>query len=147
MSDISIREQLLAAITTAVGGEYSIPAPEDERDLPVTIVQDGTDEALAGYGYCAWVTPVAIATAQAAIDTRAMSSTEAREALREQAHAMLAALHEALHADPTFGALADGFDDVSQGIQTEIGKFVFAELQIRVRWHHVRGNPFLIDDL
>jgi len=40
-----IREQLLAAITTAVGGEYGIPAPEDERDLPVTIVQDDVARA------------------------------------------------------------------------------------------------------
>ena len=37
--------------------------------------------------------------------------------------------------------------EAGQGIQTEIGKFVFAELQLRVRWHHVRGNPYLIDDL
>lgn len=142
-----IRERLLAAITTAVGGEYSIPAPEDERDLPVTIVQDGTDEAAAFYGSSAWVTPVAVATAQSAIDTSAMTSTAARAALRAQAHDMLAALYTALHADPTFGGLADGIDDAGQGIQTEIGKFVFAELQIRVRWHHVRGNPYLIDDL
>lgn len=142
-----IREQLLAAITTAVGGEYSIPAPEDERDLPVTIVQDGTDEAGALYGYSAWVTPVAVATAQAAVDTSALSSTAARAALRAQAHEMLAALHHALNADPTFGGLAEGFDEDGQGIQTEIGKFVFAELQIRVRWHHVRGNPYQIDDL
>ena len=136
-----IREQLLAAITTAVGGEYSIPAPEDERDLPVTIVQDGTDEAAAIYGNSAWVTPVAVATAQAAVDTSVMTSTAARAALRAQAHDMLAALHTALHADPTFGGLADGIDDAGQGIQTEIGRFVFAELQIRVRWHHVRGHP------
>lgn len=143
----AIREQLLAAITATVGGEYSIPAPEDERDLPVTIVQDGTDEVSAQYGRSDWVTPVAIATAQQAVETDELSSTEARAALRAQAHEMLAALHSALNADPTFGGLADGFDEAGQGIQTEIGKFVFAELQIRVRWHHVRGNPFLIDDL
>ena len=142
-----IREQLLAAITTAVGGEYGIPAPEDERDLPVTIVQDGTDEAGAQYGISDWITPVAVATAQAAVDTSALTPTSARAALRAQAHDMLAALHQALNADATFGGLADGFDEAGQGIQTEIGKFVFAELQIRVRWHHVRGNPYLIDDL
>lgn len=144
---VPIREQLLAAITEAVGGEYSIPAPEDERDLPVTIVQDGTDEAGAQYGVSAWITPVAIATAQAAVDTTAMSSTAARVALRAQAHDALAALHVALAEDPSFGGLADGFDDAGQAIQTEVGRFVFAELQIRVRWHHVRGNPDLIDDV
>ena len=143
----AIREQLLAAITTAVGGEYGIPAPEDERDLPVTIVQDGTDEAGGQYHTSTWVTPLAVATVQAAVDTSALTPTAARAALRAQAHGMLAALNAALHADPTFGALADGFDEAGQGIQTEIGKFVFAELQIRVRWHHVRGNPYQIDEL
>lgn len=143
---VPVREQLLAAITAAVGGEYSIPAPEDERDLPVTIVQDGTDEATAGYGYSAWTTPVAVAAARAAVDTAAMDSTAARAALRAQAHDMLAELNTALHADETFGGLADGFDEAGQGIQTEIGKFVFAELQIRVRYHHVRGNPYQIDE-
>ena len=75
-----IREQLLAAITTAVGGEYGIPAPEDERDLPVTIVQDGTDEAGAQYGISDWITPVAVATAQAAVDTSARPSTSSSQA-------------------------------------------------------------------
>jgi len=141
-----IREQLLAAITTAVAGEYSIPAPEDERDLPVTIVQDGTDEATVTYNSAGWVTPVAVATAQAAIDTSAMTPTAARAALRAQAHQALADLVDAVHVDQTFGELADGFDLAGQGIQTEIGKFVFAELQLRVRWHHVRGNPYLINE-
>ena len=142
-----IRERLLSALTTAVAGEYGIPAPEDERDLPVTIVQDGADEAGGSYGVVAWTTPVAIGRAAAAVDTSAMTPTAARAALRAQAHDMLAALHQALNADETFGSLADGVDEAGQGIQTEIGKFVFAELQIRVRWHHVRGNPYLIDDL
>ena len=48
-----IRERLLSALTTAVAGEYGIPAPEDERDLPVTIVQDGADEAGGSYGVVA----------------------------------------------------------------------------------------------
>lgn len=142
-----VREQLLAAITAAVGGEYSIPAPEDERDLPVTIVQDGTDEGGNGYGVSSWVTPVAVATAQAAIDTSAMTPTAARAALRAQAHTAMADLIDALSADETFGGLADGIDYVGQGIQTAIGQFVFAELQLRVRWHHVRGNPQLITEL
>lgn len=143
----AIREQVLAAVTAAVGGEYGIPAPEDERDLPVTIVQDGTDETGSYYGTSAWITPIAVATARAAVDTSAMTDTQARAALRAQAHEMLAGLLAALNADPTFGGVVDGFDEDGQGIQTEVGKFVFAEIQIRVRWHHVRGNPYLIDEM
>ena len=141
-----IRERLLAAITTAVGGEYSIPAPEDERDLPVTIVQDGADEAGGSYGVVAWTTPVAIGRAAAAVDTSAMTPTAARAALRAQAHDMLAALWVALEVDDTFGGLADGFDADGQSIQTELGQYVFAELAIRLRWHHARGKPDQLDE-
>ncbi len=141
-----IRERLLSALTTAVAGEYGIPAPEDERDLPVTIVQDGADEAGGSYGVVAWTTPVAIGRAAAAVDTSAMTPTAARAALRAQAHDMLAALWVALEADPTFGGLADGVDPAGQSLQTELGQYVFAELSIRVRWHHVRGSPDQIDE-
>ena len=34
----SVRERLLAAITTATGGVYRVPTPDDERDLPLTLV-------------------------------------------------------------------------------------------------------------
>ncbi len=81
-----------------------------------------------------------------AVDTSAMTPTAARAALRAQAHDMLAALWVALEVDDTFGGLADGFDADGQSIQTEVGKFVFAELAIRLRWHHVRGKPDQIDE-
>ena len=46
-----VRERLIAAILAATGGAYGVPAPEDERDLPLTLVQDGTDSASANYDY------------------------------------------------------------------------------------------------
>lgn len=134
-----IREQLLSAITTAVNGEYGIPAPEDERDLPVTIVQDGPDTAeTTVYDQTNILMPVAIASA-------AIATSNDLAELRKQANALHASIITQMFADETFGALADGVDYVEGGIQTEVGKFIFAEAQFTVRWHHLRGDPFTID--
>lgn len=132
----SIREQLLAAITAAVNGEYGVPAPEDERDLPLTIVQESTDEATTRYDVVEIVTPVSVGRAEAA-------TTPDRVLLRAQGHDMLARIITDMSADETFGGLADGVDYVGGGIQAEVGKFVFAEASFRVRWRHLRGNPYL----
>ena len=135
----SIREQLLAAITTTVSGEYGIPAPEDERDLPVTIVQDGQDEAeTTTYNQTNVTMPVAIATAAAA-------TSSDKDVMRAQANALLAGIITTMFADETFGDLADGIEYTGGGIQTEVGKFVFAEAQFTVRYHYLRGDPFTID--
>jgi hypothetical protein len=133
---ISIREQLLSAITTAVGGEYGTPAPEDERDLPITIVQDGPDQATPEvYGQTNVITVLAVASA-------AVAASNDRDAMRAQANELLATIITDMHTDETFGALADGIEYTGGGIQTEVGKFVFAEAQFAVRWHHLRGDPF-----
>lgn len=134
----SIREQLLAAITAAVDGEYGVPAPEDERDLPLTIVQDSSDDAAPRYDSIELVTPIAIGRAEQAISTD-------RVQLRAQAHEMLARIVTDMAADETFGGLAVGVDYAGGGIQAEVGKFVFAEASFRVRWRHLRGNPYLIE--
>ena len=132
MADL-VRERLLANIITAVGGEYGLPTPEDERDLPVTIVQDGTDEASANYDATLCVMPVNVARAEAAASTD-------RDANRQQAHAALKALLAAMYTDETFGGLAVGIDYTGCGIQAE-GRLVFAEAAFRVRYQHLRGQP------
>ena len=135
----AIREQLLSAITTAVGGEYGTPAPESERDLPITIVQDGPDAAEDDiYNQTNLLMPLAIASAESATSTD-------RDAMRTQAHALLASIITTMFADETFGGLADGVEYTGGGVQTEVGKFVFAEAQFTVRYHHLRGDPYTID--
>ncbi|MEE4250697.1 MAG: hypothetical protein V2I38_08920 [Alcanivoracaceae bacterium] len=134
-----VREQILAAITTAVSGEYGIPAPEDERDLPVTIVQDGQEEAeTTTYNQTNVLMPVAIASAAAA-------TSSDKDTMREQANALLSSIITTMFTDETFGDLADGIEYTGGGIQTEVGKFVFAEAQFTVRYHYLRGDPFTID--
>jgi hypothetical protein len=129
-----VRELLLAAITTAVDGVYRVPSPEDERDLPQTFVQDGTDDARDDYDYTVLVMPVAVARAEVA-------ASADKAAQRAQAHGMLADLVADMYADGSFGGLAQGLELVGGGIQTELGKFVFAEASFRVTYRHVRGNP------
>lgn len=129
----AVREQLLARILAAVGGEYGVRAPEDDRDLPVTIVQDGTDEASANYDATLCVMPVNVARAEEAISSD-------RDVMRRQAHAALQALIEAMFTDETFGGLAVGIDYTGGGIDAD-GKLIFAEAAFRVRYQHLRGQP------
>lgn len=135
----SIREQVIAAIVSATGGEYGVPAPESERDLPITIVQDGPEEASTdAYGYTMAIIPVAVAEA-------VESTTTDKDLMRIQANELLAGVIATMFADETFGGLADGVEYIGGGIQTEVGKFVFAEAQFAVRYHTVRGDPYTID--
>lgn len=133
----SVRERLLAAILTATGGVYGVTSPEDARDLPVTLVVDGTDSASTNYDYTASAMPLNVGRAEAAVGTT-------RDALRAQAHDALAALVVAMHADETFGGLAVGVDYTGGGIQAELGKFVFAEATFVVRYQHLRGQPSVL---
>lgn len=130
----SVRERLVNAILTATGGQYGIPAPEDERDLPVTIVQEGDDTASTNYDYTACVMPINVARAEVAASSN-------RDAMRLQGHAALAAIITAMHADETFGGLAQGVDYTGGGINAEAGKLIFAEAAFRVRYQHLRGQP------
>lgn len=134
----SIRERLLSAITTAVGGEYGVPAPELDRDLPICIVQDG-EETSSPDQYDSDVIELPIAVAKAAVAT----STD-KSAMREQANELLASIRAAMFADETFGNLADGVEYTGGGIQTELAKICFAEAQFTVRYHTVRGDPYTI---
>ncbi len=136
---VSIREQLLAAITTAVDGTYGTPTPEDERELPATIVQDGSDEAATRYDSIELTTPVAVARV-------AIAASDDLADMRAQANEMLAQIVTDMHADETFGGLAYGVDYAGGGIQVEQGKFVFAEASFGVRWSHLRGNPYLREE-
>ena len=136
-----VRERLLAAILTATGGVYGVPAPQDERDMPMTLVVDGTDTATENYDYTQWSMPITLGRAELALD-----ATGNRNALRAQAHDALAALITAMYADPTFGGLAVGVDTTGGGIQLEAGKFVFAEANFIVRYQHLRGQPAVLTD-
>lgn len=134
-----VREQLLNAITTAVSGEYGIPAPEDERDLPVTIVRDGEETATSGaYNR----TDIAMLVN---IGRGAVAVSSERTALRTQAHGLLADVITQMFVDETFGGLADSVEYNGGAIQAELGKLCLAEAQFIVNYHTVRGDPYTIE--
>lgn len=131
-----VRESIIAAIVTAVGGQYDVPAPEDERDLPLTVVADDVEVALeSSYGEHRLSMPIAIARASE-------STTIDRNLLRQQANAQLADIITEMFADETFGGLAEGVDYTGGGIETEVGKFVFAEARFNVRYSYQHGDPY-----
>lgn len=134
----SVREQVLAAITAAVGGKYGVPSPDDERDLPLTVLDDGQDVATHEYGRTDVATPVAIARLEKA-------TSNDREVLRKQANEILAQIQVDIAADETFGELADEAEYTGGVISSELGKWVGAEAFFTVRYHHVRGDPYTIE--
>lgn len=134
----SVRERLVAAILTAVNGRYALESPMDLSELPVTVVQDGTDDASANYDFTRCVMPISVARAEQA-------ASPVSEVQRKQAHAALQDLIELMHADETFGGLAQGVDYVGGGIQIDAGKLIFAEATFQVRYQHLRGQPAVLN--
>jgi len=134
----SVREQLIAKILTATSGKYGLEVPEDERDLPMTLVSDEQDEAAASYDYTSIVMPVNVGRVE-------VSASTDRNAMRKQAHIALAQIITQMHADETFDGLATGVDYMGGGIFAEAGKLVFATALFRVRYRHLRGQPDTID--
>lgn len=135
---IPIREQLLSAITTAVGGEYGIPAPEDDRDLPITIVRDGEESATSSaYNR----TDIAM---ELNIGRGAVAISDDRDSLRSQAGSLLADIVVEMFTDETFGGLADSVEYSGGAIQAELGRLCLAEAAFTVHYHTVRGDPYTI---
>lgn len=129
-----VREQLITAIIAATSGSYGVSVPEDPRDLPLTVVQDSPDTATANYDYTACSMPISVGRAEATEDM-------SRNQLRIRAHELLAWIITAMHADESFGGLAQGIDYQGGGIQAEAGQYIFAEASFIVRYQHLRGNP------
>lgn len=135
----SVREQLINAIVTAVSGEWWLPTPEAEVDLPFCLVQDGEEIASADdYGHTSIELPIIVAKAASA------DSTD-KTVLRQQCNELLAGIIQDMFTDPTYGGLVDGVDYTGGSIQTEVGRYCFAEAQFTIRYHTVRGDPYTID--
>lgn len=133
----SVRERLITAILTATGGKYAMESPMDASELPVTVMQDGTDSAETNYDFTRCVMPISVARAEQA-------SSPVSDVQRKQAHAALRNLIELMHEDETFGGLALGVDYVGGGIQIDAGKLIFAEASFQVRYQHLRGQPAVL---
>ena len=131
---VSIREQLLAAISTAVSGEPGNVLPEDERTLPITLVDDDAESATEDYDQVVAEMPVTVA--RAVVSTGREAATQ-----RAQAHEVLAALIAEMNADDTFGGLAQSTTYGVGGIAYN-NKFVAAEAQFTITYSYLRGDPY-----
>ena len=134
----AVRELLISSILTAVSGKYGLEVPEDERDLPLTMVSDEQDEATTSYDYTSLTMPINIGRVE-------IAAGNDRDVMRKQAHAALAQIITQMHADETFDGLAQGVDYMGGGIFAEAGKLVFATALFRVRYRHLRGQPDATD--
>ena len=134
----SVRERLLAAITTASMGEYGEYIAVDD-ELPLTVVADGDDQATTNqYGITNCVMPVTLARAEKAVST-------GKAARRTQAHAALAGLIQKMFLDATFGALAAKLEYTGGGIQTEgAGGVLSVQAYFSVTYQHLAGNPLAL---
>lgn len=134
----SVRERLLAAITTACEGEYGEYIAVDD-ELPVTVVADGDDQATTNqYGITSCVMPVTLARAEKALVT-------GKAGRRTQAHAALAGLIQSMFADPTFTGLAARLEYTGGGIQTEgSGGVLTAQASFSVTYQHLAGDPLTL---
>lgn len=133
-----IREQILAAVTAAVGAKYAIGAPEPKEDLPATVVRDEGETATAAYGITSLTTTVEVLRAEKA-------ASRDKNAMRGQCNQILADLVTELHGDTSLAAVIDGIDYTGGAIAAE-GDTCFGQAAFEIRWHHVAGDPYTIDE-
>lgn len=137
----SIRQRLKTNLATALGGEWGLPAPTDERDLPFTSLDNGSETASAAFDsmFC----EITLTVARAAVATSPTASV-----LNAEAEALQAAIHIELcgaSVDQTFGDLADEVTYLGGGTAVEMGKFIWGLAEFSVKYHHVRGDPYTIE--
>jgi len=133
---LSIRERLLAAITTAVDGQYRIGQPRDDVDFPICVVQEGDEVASNdAHGFSVIELPIVVAKGEKTTDS-------SPDALRAKGHELLASIIEDIFVDQTFGGLADDVEYTLGGILSEPGNRCIAEAQFTVRYQTVRGDPY-----
>ena len=133
---VSIREQLLAAITTAVGGVYDTEIPTDERELPITLVFDEPESAEENYDETIITLPLSIAKA-------AVGISRDQTALRAQANELLAGIISAVIINETFGGLAQKASYEGGGIVLH-NKFIAAEAQFLIIYSYLRDDPYTL---
>lgn len=133
----AIRDQILAAIGTAVSADYG-DFPARLNNLPVRrfIASEDTDSD-DDYGHTHSVMPVTVAIADEATATDP-------DTKRSESNALLADIVAGMFADETFGALADGIEQKGKATGDD-GKTIFGFVLFDVRYHTVRGDPYTKD--
>lgn len=135
-----VRERLLAAIVLACGAVYGLESAPLADELPVTVVRDdGSDTASTNYDFTTWSMQVIVGRLENAASSEAV-------AMRAQAHDALAGLITLMHADETFGGLAQGVEITAGEINLYAGAVVEALATFTVRYQHLRGQPAVLTE-
>jgi hypothetical protein len=133
-----IREQILSAISTAVDGEYDLPLPVDEQELPWCSVKEGEETASDDeYGNTTIEMEVVVGRG-------ALAANSDREELRKQGSYLLAGVIADMYADETFTGLVERTSYSGGFAQAELGKMCLVAATFSVRYTTVRGDPYNI---
>ena len=138
---LTIREQIIRALTTRVGAVRRLEM-YDDRDLPITVLQEGDDAASEGrYGLTNVTMPISVARAL-------QISTAKGDAWYTELNTALGNLIKELYTGgEDVGGLAHGMDFVSSSVDllTDGGVGAGVAVTVGVRYSFVHGNPFSQD--
>jgi hypothetical protein len=138
---LPIREQIIQALVARVGGVRRLEM-YDERDLPITVVSEGDDNAAEGrYGLTNVTMSVGIARAIP------MSGIKDSTWYTELNTALANLITEVFTGGDDLGGLAHGIDYVSGSVDllTDAAQGGGVAVTVNVRYSFVHGNPYSQD--
>ena len=145
---LPIREQILQALATRVSAArglegFDVRDARESVDGTITVLVDQPDTAEnTNYGTTHISMPVTIGRVR-------YLDTNKGDEWHTQGSTLQADLSlQAFGGDDTLGGLADGMDYTGGQVDviTDGSRGIAAQINITVRYHHVRGNPYLIDE-
>ena len=150
MSELPIREQIIQALAARVGATRRL-AMYDERDLPITVLQEGDDTAAEGlYGMTNVSTSISIARA---IRMTGVKDDDWYTQLNVALADLIAEVFDS-GEDPEEEQEPDGLDELIHGIEyvsgsvdllTDAGVGAGVAVTVNVRYSFVHGNPYSQD--
>ena len=140
---LPVREQIIRNLATRVGASRRLEM-YDERDLPITVLQEGDDQA-AETGYDMTQVSMSISVARAI----PMTGVKSDRWYTELNTALAKLITELYTGGDDIGGLAQGMDYVSGSVDlvTDGGVGAGVAVTVNVRYAFVRGNPYSQDPL
>ena len=138
---VPIREQIIQKLATRVGATRRLEM-YDERDLPVTVLQEGDDTAAEGlYGLTNVTTSISVARAIP------MTGVKADDWYTQLNTALANLISELYTGGDDVDGLAHGMDYVSGSVDLLTDGSVGAgvAVTVAVRYSFVHGNPYSQD--
>ena len=138
---LPIREQIIRNLATRVGASRRLEM-YDERDLPITVLQEGDDQAAEGrYGLTNVTMSVSVARAIP------MNGVKSDTWYTELNTALANLITELYTGGDDIGGLAHGMDYVSGSVDlvTDASAGAGVAVTVAVRYATVHGNPFSQD--